>query len=322
MSFLLHTLLPPLSLLRVALLTSFGIAASFNIANAQLTDISNRPISSLPTADVKANIMLLMDTSASTGWSHMPEAVEGPGTLLPIGYKNPVCNSIYYNRGTTYQLPKGADGVNLPIPSFTNAAYNYFVNPAVGTNLSTSFRAYDNATRSNQDPNAVDAPQAAYYFRYTPPTTGTEVLNYSTKPCTQDDTSAVNTGGNFATPGGGTWTKVIVGTGTGILRPPASNPSGTATTDERENFAIWYTYYRTRLLLTKSSLSLAFAPVTDRFRVGFITANPGTPVAGTKFSELADFTPANKLAWYSKVFSQVASGSSPMRASLTSTCQG
>ena len=63
-------------------------------------------------------------------------------------------------------------------------------------------------------------------------------------------------------------------------RPPTAAPgqrvvvgatSGVGGSDERANFAIWYSYYRTRLLLIKSAASLAFTPLTDSFRVGFIT---------------------------------------------------
>ena len=69
--------------------------------------------------------------------------------------------------------------------------------------------------------------------------------------------------GTFTSSGGGTWTKVIV-----------SSNSGPGATDERLNFATWYNYYRIRMAMTKSAASLAFTPLTDSFRVGFITMNP------------------------------------------------
>ncbi len=50
--------------------------------------------------------------------------------------------------------------------------------------------------------------------------------------------------------------------------------SGVGGVDERQNFATWYTFYRTRILLIKSAASLAFTPLTDSFRVGFITVKP------------------------------------------------
>jgi hypothetical protein len=43
---------------------------------------------------------------------------------------------------------------------------------------------------------------------------------------------------------------------------------------ERENFAIWYSYYRTRISMIKSAASLAFAPLNDTKRIGFITMQP------------------------------------------------
>ena len=268
-----------------------------------LTDISNRPISDSATVDVKPNIMLLMDTSGSMGFSHMPDEVEGVNAALPIGYKSYQCNSIYYNPNTTYRLPKDASGVDLPTPSFNAARYNYYSTNVSVVDLGSAFQAYDNSTRVNQDTTANDTPQAAYYYLYT----GPETLNYSTLPCTlPDSTTNIGQTGTVTTPGGGLWTRKLVGSNSGI------SPN----VDERQNFAIWYTYYRTRMAMTKSSVGLAFAPLTNRFRVGFVTANPGTPVAPDKYLAIADFTTDNKAAWYDKVNSQVPSGSSPMREGL------
>jgi len=281
------------------LLAALALAAFMPLSHA-LTDISDKPIAGTITVDVKPNIMLLMDTSQSMAFSHMPDEVEdGIATKLPIGYKNFQCNSIYYNPNTTYTLPKGADGLNLPTPNFNAARVNYYSSDTTTVDLSTSFQAYNLSSRFLQptvanDPSYSDTPQAAYYFLYI----GSETLNYKTAPCTQPDFSSPGTASDITTTGGGTWRRVLVGS------------------SERQNFANWYTYYRTRMLMTKSSLGQAFAPITSRFRVGFISANPGKPVAADKYLAIADFTTANKAAWYSKVNSQVPNGSSPMREGL------
>ena len=39
------------------------------------------------------------------------------------------------------------------------------------------------------------------------------------------------------------------------------------------NFANWWTYYRTRMQMMKSSTSLAFAGVQDDYRVGYLSIN-------------------------------------------------
>ena len=276
--------------------------AGFSAAFAQLTDIANKPIAGAATADVKPNIMLLMDTSQSMSFSHMPDEVEGLQVDLPIGYKSYQCNALYYNPNTVYILPKDSLGVNLATPIFTSARHNYYSTTDTATvDLSTAFRAYDTTTRQNQSSTANDTAQPAYYYIYTGTATP---LSYKTDPCTQTDTGVSGFAGNIAATGGN-WTRKIV-----------SATSGINSTDERVNFAIWYTYYRTRMAMTKSSLSRAFVGVTDSFRVGFISANPGKPVAAAKYQALSDFDSTNKAAWYTKVFAQEPSGSSPMREGL------
>ena len=267
-----------------------------------LTDIATKPIAGAATVDVKPNIMLLMDTSLSMGFTHMPDDIDQQGLTVPVGYKGYQCNTLYYNPNTTYALPKNADGISLPTPSFTSASYNYFSTDTSVVDLSTAFQAYDNVTRARPETGAKDLTQAAYYYVYT----GPETLTSTTAPCTQVDFGTSGQAASFSTPGGGQWTRKIVSTTSGIS--PHVN--------ELQNFANWYVYYRTRMAMAKSSLGLAFAPISSRFRVGFVTANPGVPVAADKYLAIADFTPANKMSWYNKVNSQVASGSSPMREGL------
>src|SRR5665213_3575170 len=72
------------------------------------TDISSSPITSTNAAQVKPNIMLLMDTSGSMGWGHMPDEVETPAddSLGWIGYKAAQCNVLFYNSTQSYAVPK------------------------------------------------------------------------------------------------------------------------------------------------------------------------------------------------------------------------
>jgi Tfp pilus tip-associated adhesin PilY1 len=266
---------------------------------AAVTNLTDTPLSSSTKAGVKPNIMLLMDTSSSMGFTHMPDDVENDTQAdQSIGYKSYQCNSIYYNPNTKYELPKNADGSSLPTPSFNAALKDYYIDKVSAVNLASSFSAYSTSTRRIP---YEDTPQAAYYYVYT----GSAVMRYNALPCTQVDLAAPGNSGD--TPAnGGIWKRILV-----------STTSGRGTTvNELQNFAIWYTYYRTRLAMSKSALSSAFAPLTDKYRVGFVTANPGTPVSSARYQAIADFNATNKSDWYSKVFSQTASGTSPMREGL------
>ncbi len=97
--------------------------------------------------------------------------------------------------------------------------------------------------------------------------------------------------------------------------------SGVGGTDETQNFAIWYSFYRTRILLIKSAASLAFTPLTDSFRVGFITVKPkdnptDAAINPNKYLAIDDFNTTQRGLWFNKVFSQVPGGSSPTREGL------
>src|ERR1019366_4239542 len=88
------------------------------------TDISSSPITSTNAAQVKPNVMLLVDASGSMGWGHMPDEMESVVGIGSIGYKAAQCNVVYYNRSLTYALPKQADGTPFAAPLFTSAFYD------------------------------------------------------------------------------------------------------------------------------------------------------------------------------------------------------
>jgi type IV pilus assembly protein PilY1 len=86
---------------------------------------------------------------------------------------------------------------------------------------------------------------------------------------------------------------------------------------EMTNYANWFVYYRTRILMMKTAAGLAFYDMDDKFRVGFITINPGAPVSSTKYLPLKEFNSAQKGNWYSKFYGQTTGSSTPLRTALS-----
>ncbi|MBK7815885.1 MAG: hypothetical protein IPJ52_17180 [Rhodocyclaceae bacterium] len=86
------------------------------------------------------------------------------------------------------------------------------------------------------------------------------------------------------------------------------------TAAQEQNFANWYSYYRTRMQMMKSALSLAFKPIDDTKRVGYMSINNNT---GTDFRNLALFDAAGKSAWYNKIFAAQPSDGTGLRWALT-----
>jgi type IV pilus assembly protein PilY1 len=87
--------------------------------------------------------------------------------------------------------------------------------------------------------------------------------------------------------------------------------------EEMTNFANWFAYYRTRMLMMKTSTGVAFSPIDTRYRVGFITINPDTPVRKDRFLKVDFFTPAQKKAWYDTLYQQEPRGSTPLPEALS-----
>jgi type IV pilus assembly protein PilY1 len=85
--------------------------------------------------------------------------------------------------------------------------------------------------------------------------------------------------------------------------------------EEMTNYANWWTYYRTRMQGMKTSSSLAFKPIDNRYRVGFITINSPASnyLAVGKYEAAAS---QQKDQWYTKLFSTLPSGGTPLREAL------
>ncbi len=86
--------------------------------------------------------------------------------------------------------------------------------------------------------------------------------------------------------------------------------------EEIQNFANWYSYYRTRMALMKTATGRAFLAIDDRFKIGFITINPNNPVTDNKYQPILKFDGTQKQAWYTKVYQQDTNGSTPNRTAL------
>ena len=99
--------------------------------------------------------------------------------------------------------------------------------------------------------------------------------------------------------------------------------------EELQNFANWYSYYRTRLAMMKTASGRAFLSIDDRYRVGFITINPNSPVTratnasststikSARYLPIDTYAAAQKSAWYTMLYSKSTNGSTPLRQALS-----
>lgn len=89
----------------------------------------------------------------------------------------------------------------------------------------------------------------------------------------------------------------------------------TSTSTEAQNFANWYSYYRTRMQTMKSAVGRAFKNIDSTYRVGFATINSidnATPLV----VPISDFDATQRATWYSNFYAIVPNNSTPLRVAL------
>ncbi|MDB5872862.1 MAG: pilus assembly protein PilY [Ramlibacter sp.] len=91
----------------------------------------------------------------------------------------------------------------------------------------------------------------------------------------------------------------------------------TSLSAEAQNYANWYTYYRTRMTMMKSSISLAFKGVDSRYRVGYSTISSTNTLAATNFLNVSDFDATQKAAFYTNFNAASPISWTPLRGALS-----
>ncbi|MCL4744868.1 MAG: hypothetical protein KJZ83_05585, partial [Burkholderiaceae bacterium] len=87
-----------------------------------------------------------------------------------------------------------------------------------------------------------------------------------------------------------------------------------ASSTVKQNFANWFSYYRTRMYALKTSVGEAFRVVDEAFRVGIHTINnPSSTGTSGGFLALNTFNQAQRDAFYTVLYRQQPSGNTPLR---------
>lgn len=212
------------------------------MVNAQAaTDISTIPLYAIQGVD--PNIALTIDDSGSMQWAYVPDSLSTSGQR----FRSSAYNGMYYNPETNYTSPPDENGVPLST-TFGAAWINGFNHGAGSYDLATQYRATTsfnpgNGSHSRQGTLEASNAQAADYYVF--------------------DTTNTNCNGTKSD--NDCYDRVIV-----------SATSGVGGSDERQNFANWYSFYRTRNLATISAALLAFHAMPDNVRVAWQALNTCT----------------------------------------------
>lgn len=263
------------------------------------TDIAEVPLASSASVAVKPNIFYVLDDSGSMDEESMPDEMNNQ--TAKVTFRNNLCNTIYYNPAVFYPAPP------------KTAAGKRFTDQAWTAALRNGYAAFNATTNPNDDLSDVgkqfrahpaDTAQQAYYYVLDSGAAPTSPLD---NECRAGAPSASSAFPHTVTSAGGrTWRKVQVSA--------TSGPSGR---DERTNFANWYSFYRTRLMMMKAATGRSFVALADSYRVGFITINPYVSgVLTSKYLRIADFDSTQKQSFLDKLYAQATNGATPLREAL------
>ncbi len=249
---------------------------------AEPVDLSDIPLYVFEGVD--PNIILSMDDSGSMYWSYMPDSIKYTGKKKRA--TSVAWNKIYYDPTLQYLPPTDENGASLGDADFTDAWNDgYAQSNTCKINLATSYRPTwyygnhcdgSNYNGSSSRPEYGASAQPAFYHVF--------------------DTTNSGCDGNTANDN--CYDKVVV-----------STTSGPGSTDERQNFANWYSYYRKRIYITKAAAARAFSNLSGGFRLAHQTIN-----GSGSLTDPALYTGSNRDDFYNWLFALDATGSTPLRA--------
>ena len=285
----------------VALAASAGaVAAPLNLPKAPL----------FLNSAVDPNLAVTFDDSGSMTSAYMPDDVGG-SYCAPRFYWSGF-NKIYYNPAIRYTPPLKSDGSPFPDATFTAAWRDGYEGQPTTTVAGAGGTSTVNLST-----------------RYFPSRTFN--ARAGTAAGTQVGYDVTCTGGNMPLP-------FVSGTGTGTAATLTSrafyyvftgtNPNDntqinnaanftavdvtTQSAAEQQNFANWYSYYRTRFLFARTATSRAFARLDNNLRITWQNLNSQQ---FTATSEIRKYETTWRQNYFNWLYRTPASGTTPTRAS-------
>lgn len=303
-------------------------------------DIPDDPLNTA--ARVAPNILFILDDSGSMSFTEMynPDisSVSGDSSVRARAYTT---NTIYYNPAINYQSWVDAKGERLPGGMTYNSAYADFDRAQGGIDLSSSWSC-STRSQNGSNVNVCGGVQTYYvpkdtentsvsylgnannYYRFQILTDGRVVRserlgrsgsapNYNNGPVLNSGcTSTANT--------------------TAWRNCTRVTPTGRGELEERNNYATWFSYHRTRMKAAKAGASEAFMPLDGSVRAGFRTIwgrnTFNIPVGDGNEGRFVDreddpAVPGNdatnaRSTWYARLHGATNGGTTPLHGALDS----
>ena len=274
--------------------------------------ISNQPVYLGGMAD--PNIVFTLDDSGSMGWELMPDALSSS-----IG-RNSFPRSGDWNRRNVYDDyfdPTFIDVVQMRSVAVNTIYYDPTVRYLPWANADGSFMANADPTCADYDPMNPDA-TTCVDFKVQATVCRGNCTNVNIWPANYFDHNggSTNNTGNFTH----VEIKPAVTSYTGGADRSDCAAAPTCTyAEEVQNFANWFQYYRSRLMLAKAGVSRAFSVQGADLRVGFATINTGSRTIdgvtsnGAMQRGVRMFANTDRTDWFNLLYNASTNGSTPLR---------
>lgn len=264
-------------------------------ATGYSVDFSQRPLAA--GSEVKNNVMFILDDSGSMSWEYMPDGISGSlGTrsrncLSSILF---VCISWEYDGSTAYNRwyysPKENTVFYNPDttyrPPFKADGTGRYANASFGSARADGYAETGSVNLSREFFHRNRRYSEAFYFRYNQDNSGCDASNPRDNDC---------------------YTYV----GASSFSAP-----------ERQNYANWYSYYRTRMFASRAGIAEAFYALDNSFRLGWGRINSSEQTVDDASDIKAvrqgvrDFSESHREDFLTFLYAAPASGGTPLRSAL------
>jgi len=229
------------------------------------------------TAGAAPNVYFTLDDSGSMGFDFVPDigGARGGMNLYNLASYSSSVNTLFYDPSVTYLPPVDASGTPFPNSSYTNAwidgiCANYTGPNTTGSGLGCGLGLSNPKATINLSTGFNMTAAVPYWPAWVPP----PPLPATTPP---PNNYPIDYGCNplGLSIGCGAYYTTYNPTSTCPAAPSLSAaascwavvPMNSASAAQQQNFANWYSYYRTRGQALRTVISRAFAQVSDRVRL-------------------------------------------------------
>ncbi len=315
-------------------LAVLAIAASIACPSHAQVSIANGPLFLTPSVD--PNLMFILDDSGSMQWEIMPDSITYTYYLFPrpsslyggsvydrriitfsdtdianVHVRSSHNNTVFYNPEITYSPWVNHDGTVYLSGNTATAAHHNPANTGLGTINLTASQTHDRWRRWTgtqwEDNNTSTSFRPITFYQY-------KGSGNTFTPSNYVKYQIRGTNGYSQDLNGGSETAVTSFTwGNGITRTVAQ---------EAQNFANWYTFYRSRILAARAGIGKAFAQQPENLRVGFGAINSASQSVDnvstqTIISGVRPFSGANRSDFFSKLYTHtIPTSGTPLRRAL------